>query len=272
MNASAPGPVRFADLGPRMASGLGLAAVSLACVWAGGWLLAVFAAAVLAAMLWEYHRMITGDPRIATPPFLVLALSGAAAVAATALGALAAAFACLLAGALVAALLAGRGFEWLVGGALYLGVGLCGLLALRLHEASGFAIIVWLVMAISASDIGAYFFGRTIGGRKLWPRVSPGKTWAGSLGGLASAAVVGAVLALAWGWPALPAALLGVVVALGAQAGDLLESALKRRAGVKDSSALIPGHGGVLDRLDGVLGGAWLYLVLHALGAGLAGA
>jgi phosphatidate cytidylyltransferase len=272
MSAPSPRPVRFADLGTRMASGLGLALISLVCVWAGGWPAAIYVMAALAAMFWEYHRMISGDARLGAGPFVALALAALAAPAATGAGALPLGFGCLLAGALVAALLAGRDFEWLAGGVLYIGAVLCGLLALRLGHPQGFALVAWLVVVISASDIGAYFVGRSVGGRKLWPRVSPGKTWAGAWGGLACAALVGAALALALGWPPLRALLIAVVVAAGAQAGDLAESAFKRRAGVKDSSALIPGHGGVLDRFDGIIGGGMLFLILHAVGAGPAAA
>jgi phosphatidate cytidylyltransferase len=114
---------------------------------------------------------------------------------------------------------------------------------------------------VVASDVGGYFVGRIAGGPKFWPRISPSKTWSGTLAGWVGGALVGgagaAMLGVTGGGLAL-ATLLAVVLACAAQAGDLWESALKRRAGVKDSSNLIPGHGGVMDRFDGMIGAAAL--------------
>jgi phosphatidate cytidylyltransferase len=270
MTDPAPKPVRFGDLGLRTISGVALAAVSLLCVWIGGALAALYVAAALALLLWEYHALLSGDAGGVTPPLVSMLAGGAAAVLATALGAPAIGFVCLLAGTLVAAVLAGRRFEWLVGGALYVGIALCGLLVVR-DQPGGFALILWLVVVVIAADVGAYFVGRRIGGPKLWPRVSPGKTRSGAIGGLVCAAVVGLAVALLLGWPAFRALWLAIAVAVGSQLGDLLESAVKRRAGVKDSGKLLPGHGGLLDRFDGILGGTWVFLILHALGIGLSG-
>ncbi|HEX8526440.1 phosphatidate cytidylyltransferase, partial [Allosphingosinicella sp.] len=113
----------------------------------------------------------------------------------------------------------------------------------------------WLMLVTWATDIFAYFAGRSIGGPKLAPKISPNKTWAGLIGGMAGAAVVGAVFAYLSGISAdLPDFLwLGAPMGLLAQIGDLYESSVKRRRGVKDSGTLLPGHGGVLDRLDGLL-------------------
>jgi len=130
----------------------------------------------------------------------------------------------------------------------------------------GLQIVVWLVVLITATDVGAYAAGRTIGGPKLAPAISPNKTWAGLLGGMGAAAAATALLGLIGEVPALAlAAAAGLAVC--AQAGDLLESWAKRRAGVKDAGRLIPGHGGLLDRLDGYLTAApalWLYQALGA--------
>ena len=107
--------------------------------------------------------------------------------------------------------------------------------------------------------------------RKLWPRVSPGKTWSGALGGLAFAGATGIAFGVAVGWSPLRIGLLSLGISIFSQLGDLLESAVKRRFGVKDASRLIPGHGGLMDRLDGVLGGVWFFAVCDSLGLGVIG-
>ena len=163
--------------------------------------------------------------------------------------------------ALVGAATAGLFAEWIAlcrGGALwlrmagvpYVGLGAAALVWLRFDPAAGRLNVLFVVLTVWASDIGAYAVGRVAGGPKLAPAISPGKTWSGAVGGVFAAMMVTAVFAGdAWGRVALVAAGLSII----AQAGDLLESALKRRFGVKDSGRLIPGHGGLLDRLDGIL-------------------
>jgi phosphatidate cytidylyltransferase len=138
-------------------------------------------------------------------------------------------------------------------GVVYLGLPALALLDLRNVPASGPALLLWLFLVVWTTDIAAYLVGRAIGGPKLAPRISPGKTWAGLAGGVTGAALVGAVTAGTLGGIPWLGALLGGFLALVAQAGDLFESHLKREAGVKDSGTLIPGHGGALDRLDGLL-------------------
>ena len=160
----------------------------------------------------------------------------------------------LLGAALVAAV---SGWRWLAAGVLYVGVPLIALSWLRGSGPVGRADVLFVVLIVWASDIGAYVAGRLIGGPKLAPAISPGKTWSGAAGGLVAAMLVGEAAAhvLAPGGPGRAAA---VACFLGAasQAGDLFESWIKRRFGVKDSGRLIPGHGGLLDRLDGLLAAA----------------
>ncbi len=142
-------------------------------------------------------------------------------------------------------------------GPIYIGIPCFALLHLR--QVYGFDVTLWCFAMVWATDIGGYAFGRSIGGPKLAPYISPNKTWAGLLGGMICAAMIGATglmtdyFANVMPLPAFALVLLGAGLAVIAQAGDLFESAIKRRAGVKDSSNLIPGHGGVLDRVDGVL-------------------
>lgn len=141
------------------------------------------------------------------------------------------------------------GWEFKLLGLPYVLLPATGLLLLRER---GFWITLWTMALVWATDIGAYFAGRAIGGPKIAPAISPSKTWAGLAGGMAAAAVVGALLAVEGGLP--EACLwLGAPLAVLAQAGDFFESWLKRRAGVKDSGQILPGHGGALDRLDGLV-------------------
>jgi len=142
------------------------------------------------------------------------------------------------------------------------------LLWLRHQPIYGRETILWIVACVWATDIGAYFVGSYAGGARLAPSISPSKTWSGLVGGASGAAVVSALFGLALNaGETVTLALTGVGIALVAQAGDLLESAQKRRAGVKDSGRLIPGHGGILDRIDGLIA-ALLFIALIRLATG----
>ncbi|RVT42091.1 phosphatidate cytidylyltransferase [Sphingobium algorifonticola] len=153
-------------------------------------------------------------------------------------------------------------------GIFYVGIPVLALLFLRAQPVGvtpgGLLLAFWALGLVWATDIGAYFAGRSIGGPKLAPTISPSKTWAGLLGGVVAALAFGFALHQLAGLPARFAAACGIL-AVAAQAGDLFESAMKRRAGVKDSGTLLPGHGGVLDRLDGVVTVAPLAALLVAV-------
>ena len=179
--------------------------------------------------------------------------------------------------ALVVVLAAGLGWEWraltrrasamlALAGIPYIGIAAAALIWLRLDPRVGWGNALFVVLVVWASDIGAYAVGRLIGGPKLAPSISPGKTWSGALGGLLAAALIGALIEGATLRPATVAVALAAV----AMAGDLLESALKRAVGAKDSGRVIPGHGGLLDRLDGLLAAAPVAALLAAaLGPGV---
>lgn len=152
----------------------------------------------------------------------------------------------------------------LAAGLPYIGATALALLWLRTDPVSGFRAVLFVLLVVWASDIGAYAAGRALGGPRLAPAISPGKTWSGAAGGLVAAALVG--LALGGSGGRLAGALLAaLLLGLASQAGDLLESAIKRGFGVKDSGSLIPGHGGLFDRLDGLLAAAPVAAVLAML-------
>lgn len=273
-----------------------LGPLGLACIWAGGaaWVAVVLLAA--AGMAWEWValcRMAAGRwPGLG----VLVALAVALLVVVTSRGpgpvggdGFASAVALLvLAGAALPLGLAPGGRAAAAGGATYLGMAVLSLLWLRADPVAGRGNLVFVMLLVWASDIGAYFVGRAVGGPKLAPRISPGKTWSGSAGGVLAAVLVG--LCVAWAFEAWTgagaglgagggagggagvavlarAAVVAAVLAAVSQLGDLGESAVKRRFGQKDSGRLIPGHGGLLDRLDGVLAAAPVAALL-ALDAG----
>jgi phosphatidate cytidylyltransferase len=168
--------------------------------------------------------------------------------------ALALALGVIAAGRLLGPARRGRNASWLGVGLIYAGLPALALLWLRAAP-DGLALVIWTMGIVWATDIFAYFAGRAIGGPKLLPSVSPKKTWAGLVGGMAGAAVASVAVANTYGWTTAPVALAfaGALLAVIAQSGDFFESWLKRRAGVKDSGSLIPGHGGVMDRVDGLI-------------------
>ena len=160
----------------------------------------------------------------------------------------------------------GWGATWYAGGFVYALLAALSLLWIRDRADHGLALVLWIFLVTWSTDIGAYFAGRAIGGPKLAPAISPGKTWAGLYGGVAAATLIGAAWAL---WNSLPPVilLLAPLFAVAAQGGDLFESWMKRRSGVKDSGTWLPGHGGVFDRVDGLLPVAILTAIAAMAGA-----
>ena len=243
-----------------------LVPLALLCMWAGGWAWAGMVIVVTAGLGWEWGHLT--DLRPLSSGGLGIPLL---AVAAVALGAfdlwLGALFVLAAGGVLCLAVCGWRGL-----GLAYVGLAALGLLWLRMDPDAGFLNLLFVVLIVWASDIGAYVAGRAIGGAKLAPAISPGKTISGAAGGLLAAAVVGGGVAFyASGAISWRAVTLAVVLGVVAEAGDLMESWIKRRCGKKDSSHLIPGHGGLLDRLDALMAVAPAAAMLaFALGRGVA--
>lgn len=247
---------KFADLRTRVFSAVVLGGIALVLLWLGGIWAAFLIAALAAAMAWEWRAMVAPMPRQLLP---ITALAGGAAVLAAQFIGFQnglAVFAGLA--AMIAALdLAARrrsAAGWTSAGLAYLGLAAVALLWLRETDPFGFPATLWIILVVAAADVGGYFAGRLIGGPKLWPALSPKKTWAGLFGGLALAFVTGGVFSWATtGTYFQEVCAVSAIAALLAQAGDLAESAAKRHFGVKDASGLIPGHGGALDRFDGLM-------------------
>lgn len=248
----------FADLRARTLSALAMAVVGLGGLWLGGPVFGALVVALVALMAWELHRMIA--PELAEGAAYGTGLAAAMLVGAFALwGGGWLALAAFAAGSLVLALRMPR--ERVVFGLYLMMILTAGLALYGLREVFGLAFMLWLVALVIASDVAGYFAGRVLGGPKFWPRVSPKKTWSGTIAGWLLSAAVGAgfVATLGWNWAIVP---LSVLLAFAGQMGDIAESAIKRRVGVKDSSHLIPGHGGVLDRFDAMIAVAVLALLL----------
>jgi phosphatidate cytidylyltransferase len=244
------------DLMPRIASGVVLAGVALALLYAGVRPFTGLVLVVALAMCWEWGSIVRKTD-IDTPCVVHGTAVGVGVVLAgcgfAALGLLIVVIGALI----VLALRFGERTRLSAVGVLYVGLPCIGLLWLRGDEPYGFRAVLFLLLAVIVTDTAAYAVGRTVGGPKLWPRISPNKTWSGLIGGVTAAGLAGALFALTIpGGSAGLLGLTGIVCGLLTQAGDLAESALKRAYGVKDASQLIPGHGGFMDRMDGLVGAA----------------
>jgi len=249
------GPARnWDDLGPRLLTATALILVGAVALILGGWILLIITAVLCALMTRELVQMIS-----------------------PAQGRLGDALA-LLAGVAIVSLYTDLNFLIFAGPVVVLGTALLHngrltyLIYATLILTGCFAVIftrnffglhvIWLVSVVVASDVAGYLVGRSVGGPKFWPRVSPKKTWSGTVGGWIGAALVGVVFAPSLGYGVIFG---GVVLAFAAQMGDIGESAIKRAAGVKDSSSILPGHGGILDRFDGMIAAFSVWLVTAPL-------
>jgi phosphatidate cytidylyltransferase len=249
---------RFAigdDLKPRVIAGVVMIVVALAATWFGGPVFMIFWGIAAGGVAWEWQRLIGGGRLWLR---VVVCVLGLVATAPWALyGHAFISLVMLIAAGIAVAAAADSDRRIRAGiGALYAGAAMLAPALLRGSPTLGLAAMLWLYAIVWGTDIAAYFGGRLVGGPKLWPAISPGKTWSGAIIGAVVSAILG-VLVAAVSVPLdlriVPLFQLGLATSALSQAGDLFESALKRRAGVKDSSRLIPGHGGLMDRLDGFI-------------------
>jgi phosphatidate cytidylyltransferase len=254
----------------RAVSAAVMIAVALVAVSAGPEVFALLIGAGVAVLAWEWTRL-TGEGRFGATG-AAMAIAVVAAVLLTAIGRPGLAVLWTGIASVVVYILARGGREhplWIAAGPLYVALPAIALIWLRGDDEPGRLLILWLLLTVWATDIGAFFAGRIIGGPLLAPGISPNKTWAGLVGAVVSAGIVGAVASTIDS--EAPATVLlaaaGALLAIVAQAGDLGESWVKRRFGAKDSSQLIPGHGGLFDRVDGLIAAA----VILAMGQWLTG-
>lgn len=268
--AEPPGGPRWTDLGVRSLSAAVLVPAALLDVWLGGvWFeLAVALLAVL--MAYEWTAIVHGGSSAQFALHAAGALSGA--ILPVDAGLLSSLLAIAALTGLSAAAVAARSMPinaWTWLGVPYVAVPALSLVVLRASPDYGLGVLLWLFVAVWAGDSCAYFAGRMIGGPRLAIRISPNKTWAGLGGAIAGAALASWALAAAMDLAAvLPLTVAGGFLGLVEQAGDLFKSALKRHYGVKDSGRLIPGHGGVIDRVDGLAAAAVAALIFGCLRAG----
>jgi phosphatidate cytidylyltransferase len=256
------------ELSLRVASAAFLAVFALAGAWFGGWTAGLVVAIVVAVIHVEWTG-VTRDTspyrHIWTAGLVAGILAFTAGYGLVGLG--------LAAVAAVAAGLVSRAV-WPPGGVVYAAALGFGLLFIRLSPNDGRAAIFFLLAVVWATDTAAYFVGRAMGGPKLWPAISPNKTWSGAIGGFVVGMAAGIVVALLFSIPlSVPLVLVAALLAVAAELGDLFESSVKRRFGAKDASQLVPGHGGLMDRADGQVFAASLAALigwLHAGGGDLA--
>ncbi|MFZ1468943.1 MAG: phosphatidate cytidylyltransferase [Paracoccaceae bacterium] len=252
-------PNRWADLRPRVLSAIAMVALGAVAIWQGGEIFAALSVACTGLMMWELARLTKGPGYDAS---VLLGLLAAVVLALNLWVPLFWVVPLMVLPVLVGLIAPRRDVLVFIGYALVIMATGWSLVALRLTL--GIGPVLWLLAVVIASDVMGYFAGRILGGPKFWPKVSPKKTWSGTVAGWVGAALVGAgfwaagqgLHALIWVSP---------LIAFAGQMGDIAESAIKRRAGAKDSSNLIPGHGGLMDRFDALAFAAILFAVLQAL-------
>jgi phosphatidate cytidylyltransferase len=264
----APAGSAVSNLVLRVVSAIVLAPVAVGAAWLGSWPFALFWLVAALLVLWEWIHLVVGPGHK-----LMFSASGSALAVAALVEfrdrPIAAALLIVLGG--IAALIFTRRTSrvWVVAGIGYVGALLLSPLLLRVDPDYGFLALVLLFAVVWATDIAAYFAGRAIGGPLLCPSISPKKTWSGAVGGVVGATAAAVGVAHFFGADRQVFVILGVLLSVVAQLGDLLESWIKRRFGAKDASHLIPGHGGVMDRLDGFWAAALVACLIGLARGGL---
>lgn len=254
----------------RVLAALVLAPITIAIAWLGGWpwLWLVTIAAVIIYYEWQMIVGVWRNRFIMATGIAALGIAGPFLMT----GELKIVGAVIAAACAILVLLARAQAIWVVGGFLYATAAFLGAVIVRADAANGFVALVFVLLIVWAADIGGYFAGRGIGGPKLWERVSPKKTWSGAIGGLLASLAIAAGFAAAGQGKLTTLLVLGAVLSVVSQLGDLFESAIKRQFGVKDSSHIIPGHGGLMDRLDGFIAAIAFAALIGAYRGGIDGA
>lgn len=268
-NATPDSAKGSSNLYMRVVAALVLAPLTIVIAWVGGWIWAcvVIAAAALLYFEWLMIVGVSGNRFAAAAGIAALALAGICLMLRRA----DIAVVVVIAGALLAAAMTNGKRGWVASGLVYAAAALVATILVRRDADLGFIGLMFVLLVVWVTDIGGYFAGRGIGGPKLWPRVSPKKTWAGAIGGLLLALVIALGFALLGFGKMVPLLVLGAVLSVVSQLGDLFESAVKRRFDVKDSSHIIPGHGGLLDRLDGFVAAIVFAALIGFMRGGLDG-
>lgn len=253
----------------RIAAALVLAPLGIALAYAGGWWWAVLVTLAAIGLFVEWLSVVGAleDRRAMATGTAALALSGIC----LALAEIDASLVLLALGLMAVALLSAGARWWSAAGFLYAAAAQLASIVVRLDTSQGLAALMLVLLVVWGSDIGGYFAGRGIGGPKLWPRVSPNKTWAGAIGGFVASLLVALGFSLLGFGKVAALLFLAAILSIAAQCGDLFESAVKRHFGVKDSSHIIPGHGGILDRLDGFVAAIVLAAIIGFLRYGADG-
>ena len=237
----------------RVGSAAVLLPVVLLVVYLGGLWFTFMIAVAGALMGYEWNRMCGGGIDVMLGVFAATVVPMACLTGRNEILGAWVALACGLLVTLVVASVLKRSIGWALSGLIYIGVPVLALVWLRVVQPEGLKLVFWILCVVWAADTGAFFAGSAIGGPKLAPAISPNKTWSGAIGGLVGASLVGLGFAIAVGVPIAVAMIASVLVGFAAELGDLQESWIKRRLNTKDSGSLIPGHGGLLDRLDSLL-------------------
>ncbi len=253
--------ISSSSFGSRVIAAAVMIPLAIGLTWVSGWpfsLLILFCAGMIAR---EWARLCGGAqsyiPSLALATGALLIIAGSSATGRYDIGLGGCVVLYIALGRVPIGLNTQRGREWLAAGSLAIVPAGLSLIWLRNIPGDGFDLIVWLFAVVWTTDTAAFLVGRAVGGPRLAPTISPAKTWTGSLAGLAGAAIMGFALSYAVTGELLGlAAVAGAIIGLASGAGDLCESYMKRRFNAKDSGALIPGHGGVLDRLDSLLAAA----------------